>query len=119
MKGLRTLAVIAAVAASSLSGCIYTKIHAVGLQSSAQSRPAPSYETLGEAEGMSSSFTFLWALPLTPRITLDEAYNEAIRSKGGDNLIGMSIWREKQVWILGTIDTIRVKGTVIRTLHKD
>ena len=116
---IRTMAVIAAIAASTLSGCIYTKIHAVGIQPSAQSRPAPLYETLGEAEGMSSSYTFLWALPVTPHITLDEAYNEAIRSKGGDNLIGMSIWREKQVWILGTIDTIRVKGTVIRTINKD
>jgi hypothetical protein len=114
----RIIALAAAAASILLNGCIYVKTHPAGLIPSAH-RASPSYETLGEAEGESSAFTLLWFAPVTTPVSVDTAINTAIRSKGGDNLIGASVWNEKQILIIGTIDTLYVKGTVVRSATKE
>ena len=100
-----------------MPGCIYVKTHPSGILPSTQSMTASDYEVLGDAEGMSSSFTLLWAIPVTPGVSTDAAFASAVRSKGGDTLLGACIWSEKQIWILGTIETVYVKGTVIRSIQ--
>ena len=98
------------------SGCIYSKAHPMGIEPSAREMEVDNYEILGAAEGISSSFTLLWCIPITPRINYDEAFNEAIRSQGADNLIEVTIWREKKVYAIGTVDVLHVKGKAIRYL---
>ena len=100
-----------------IPGCIYVKTHPAGIVPSSQVMASPDYDILGDAEGMSSSFTLLWAIPVTPGVSTDAAFASAIRSKGGDTLLGACIWSEKQIWILGTIETIYVKGTVARSIQ--
>jgi hypothetical protein len=99
------------------SGCLYFKNHPVGISSQAKESGSLKYEILGEGEGTSSSFTLIWFFPVTPDLNYDDAVNEAIRSKGGDNLIDVTSWREKNVYIVGTIDVLHVKGKVIRYLR--
>lgn len=96
------------------AGCLSFTKHPGGIQSQAFEINGRSYEVLGEAEGFSSSFTFFWLLPLMPPATLDEAIEEAIRSKGGDNLIDIHYYKERDVYFTGTVDAIRVKGRVIK-----
>jgi hypothetical protein len=99
------------------SGCLYFKNHPVGISSQAKESGSLKYEILGDGEGTSSSFTLVWFFPVTSRISYDEAVIEAIRSKGGDNLIDVTSWREKNVYIVGTVDVLHVKGKVIRYLR--
>ncbi|MGL4368423.1 MAG: hypothetical protein ACRCUT_01930 [Spirochaetota bacterium] len=107
-------AVLIAVLCSFLSGCLYTKTRPRGLEPSAQPAKNFAYAELGTAEGTSSAFTLLWILPVTPRASVDEAIEEAVRSKGGDTLIRMTVRSQRQVWVLGTVENIYVTGTVIR-----
>ena len=118
-RTVRSLAYAAAAASVLLNGCVYVKTHPAGLIPSAREPEARTGETLGEAEGESSSFTLLWFCPVTKPASVGDAIQTAVRSKGGDNLTGASMWSEKQVWILGTIDTIYVKGTVVRSAAKE
>jgi hypothetical protein len=99
------------------SGCLYFRNHPVGIASQAKESGSLKYEIIGDAEGTSSSFTLVWFFPVTSRISYDEAVNEAIRSKGGDNLIDVTSWREKNVYIVGTVDVLHVKGKAIRYLR--
>ena len=118
-RAARSIAYAAAAAAVLLNGCVYVKTHPAGLVPSAREPEQKSYETLGEAEGESSAFSLLWFCPVTRPVSVGDAIQTAVRSKGGDNLIGASVWSERQVWIIGTIDTIYVKGTVVRSQTKE
>ena len=99
---------------SGFTGCIYSKIHPAGIEPSSKVVKDLPYEVLGTAQGSSSSFALLWALPVTPKAAIDEAVNEAVRAKGGDNLIEVKMWKERSIWLLGTVESIHVKGKVIR-----
>jgi len=79
---------------------------------------SPYYEILGEAEGISSEYKFFWLFTVTSRANTNEAIDNAIKSKGGDNLIEAVITRESNVYIVGTVNNIYVKGKVIRYLYK-
>ena len=116
MKRIGKYAVIALLACvTSLStGCLYLKNHPLGMESCAKDLEGDHYEVLGAAEGTSSSFTLLWMLPVTTRASYDDAINEAIRSQGADNLIDVTMWREKKVYVIGTVDVLHVKGKAIR-----
>jgi hypothetical protein len=96
------------------NGCLYYKVHSFGLESNIKSMDYPEYEELGIAEGVSSSYSMFWLIPVTDDATFEEAVSEAIRSKGADNLIAVTKWRERKVSILGTIDVLHVRGTAIR-----
>jgi hypothetical protein len=112
---LQSLALASFIFALLFSGCSSIQTHAVGIVPLSHKISSAEYDVLGEAEGMSSEFNLLWVLPVTKRISIEDAFAEAIRSKGGNSLIGASVWSERQIWILGTINTIYVKGTVIRS----
>ena len=102
-----------------LSGCISFKAHPVGVIPSARHMSSPYYEVLGEAEGMSSSFRLFWVFPVTPAANNAEAVDDAIKSKGGDNLIEAVSTSESKVYIIGTVDNIYVTGKVIRYQQSD
>ncbi len=98
-------------------GCISVNSQFKGLEPSARPIPADTvkdYVKLSDAEIMRSSFRLFWFIPVTPQPNIIDAINDTIISKSGDNLIEMQTWHERQYWILGTVDIIRVKGIVIQ-----
>ena len=97
-----------------LSGCLFFNTRPTGIEPQAKNFDNKKYAILGEAEGQSSSFNLLWVIPVTPRINYDTAVNQAIESRKGDNLIEVRTWKERQVWILGFIEILYVRGKVIR-----
>lgn len=98
-----------------LTACVYKSVRVAGLEYQAKHvEGKKTYRILGEAEGKSSSFNLLWLIPVTPRIDYDRAVGDAINNLHGDNLINVRTWLERQVWILGMIEILHVKGTVIQ-----
>jgi hypothetical protein len=97
-----------------LSGCLSFYSQPAGIQPEAFTLQGRSYEVLGDAEGYSSSFTFFWIIPFGRAASLEDAVADAIRSKGGDNLIEMNVYKERDVYITGTINAVRVTGRVIK-----
>ena len=107
----------AAFALSSV-GCLSFSAHPVGIQPNAKYMNSPYYEVIGESEGISSEFKLFWLFPVTSKANTNEAVDDAIRSKGGENLIEAVITRESRVYIIGTVNNIYVKGKVIRYLRE-
>ena len=100
-------------------GCISFNAHPVGIQPSAKNMNSPYYEIIGEAEGISSEYKLFWLFPVTSRANTNEAIDNAIKSMGGDNLIETVITRESNVYIVGIVNNIYVKGKVIRYLYSN
>lgn len=119
MKSAVSLAALTAYALVmlSLSGCIYSKSHPVGIEPSAKLMESIKYEVIGDGEGSASSFTLFSIIRVTPQLDSSEAVDEAVKSRGGDNLIEAVFTREKKVYIVGTVDIIYVKGKVVRYLR--
>jgi len=110
--------IIATALFSVMTGCISFNSHAVGVEASAKYMASPDYEILGDAEGMSSSFRLFWAIPVTPPANNRDAVDDAVKSKGGDNLIEAVYTSESKVYIVGTVNNIYVKGKVIRYIRE-
>jgi hypothetical protein len=105
---------VTSILSISMTGCLYFRSHPMGIEPNARYTDYFNYEILGDAEGSSSSMTLIGLFPVTPGIKYEEAVNEAIRSKGGDNLIEVTSWRERKVYIVGVVDVLHVKGKAIR-----
>ncbi len=99
------------------TGCLSFKTNAVGVEPSARYMTSPYYEVLGEADGISSSFKLFWFIPVTPSVSSEEAVDDAVKSKGGDNIIEAVFTRESKVYIIGTVNNIYVKGKAIRYIQ--
>ena len=101
-----------------LSGCLHshTKFH--GLEPTVEPLQKKKYEVLGDATSLVSNFSFFWVWTVTEEVDFDQAFREMISEKGGDDLINVRSWCEKQHWIVGTITTIHIKATVIRYLEE-
>lgn len=99
---------------TALSGCISGQTHVAGLEPQARTLEGTDYADLGAAEGESSSFHLFWFFPVTRPINYDQAVEDAVSSKGGDNLINVRFWIERQFWIMGTVHILHVRGNVIR-----
>ena len=95
------------------TGCLSFAGHPAGISPAAFATQGRSYDILGDAEGYSSSFTLFWLFPFG-RPSVDDAIAEAVRSKGGDNLINVSIYKERDIYITGTVEAVRVTGKVIK-----
>ena len=78
------------------------------------SNPPPGkYRELGEGKCTSCSLLFLGVIPIMWRGMTTRAYNCAVRSKGGDDLINPAV---KEYWYytpLGHLRCTKVSGTVI------
>ncbi len=95
------------------SGCVRSNVRATGIEPVAKRMIPGNYRVLGETEAQSSSFNLLWVFPVTPRISYESAVNDAIARLGGDNLINVRTWIERQIWIGGMVEILHVRGTVI------
>lgn len=104
------------VCISTLQACLGINTHVKGIEPSARPLTTEKYEVIGPAEFKVSSFKLLWFIPVTPCLKIHETIDENVSNKGGDNLIEMQLWHERQYWIVGTVDIVHVKGLVIRTL---
>ncbi len=96
------------------TGCLSVKTHTKGLASNAYPVEDEKYDVIGQGEAKSSSFHLLWFFPVTPTISYNEAVHNAVSKSGGDNLIDVYTWHEKQTWIVGTVNILHVKGKIIK-----
>jgi hypothetical protein len=96
------------------SGCVYKGVRVTGMEPQAKIFEHKKYRVLGFSEGQSSSFNLLWLIPVTPRVDYGRAAQEAIDTLRGDNLIEVRTWMERQIWILGMVEILHVKGKVIQ-----
>ena len=94
--------------------CIWIKTRAGGLETSAKPLASRKYTEIEKAKGQSSQFNLFWFIPVTPRANFGKAIDEAIYGKQADNLVRFTWSRERQIWLLGTVDTITVNGIAIR-----
>lgn len=108
------IAVAAAVSGLLITGCLSSRFISRGIEPEVYPHKSSRYIVLGPSEGQSSSFNLIWLIPVTPRVNYKQAADEAIGKLGGDNLIDVKIWMQKTHWIIGTVDTLHVKGTVIQ-----
>jgi hypothetical protein len=100
----------------SFSACIGIQKNFKGIEPSARPLTAKKYEILEPAEFQVSSFRLFWFFPVTPGLNIYETIDDTVSRKGGDNLIDMQVWHERQYWILGTIDIVHINGKIIKTL---
>jgi hypothetical protein len=96
------------------TGCLYNRTRLTDISPQAKVIESGRYRVLGVSEGTSSSFNLLWFLPVTPRIDYDRAVNDAVAGMRGDNIIEVKTWIERQVWIVGMVEILHVRGKVIQ-----
>jgi hypothetical protein len=97
-----------------VTGCLYNRARLTDISPQAKIIESDRYRVLGVSEGTSSSFNLLWIIPVTPRIDYDRAVNDAVAGLRGDNIIEVKTWIERQVWIVGLVEILHVKGKVIQ-----
>jgi len=95
-------------------GCLYNRTRPADISPQARVIEGGHYRVLGVSEGTSSSFNLLWIIPVTPRIDYDRAVSDAVAGMRGDNIIEVTTYIERQVWILGLVEVLHVKGKVIQ-----
>jgi hypothetical protein len=111
----RIEAILFALSLFAFSSCLGIRTHIKGIEPSARPLSTGKYEVIEPVEFSVSSFKLFWILQVTPDLKVQEIIEETANNKGGDNIIEMQLWHERQYWILGTIDIIHVKGKIIRT----
>ena len=105
-------AIIAAVLVLTLlSGCVMAP---GGVAASSTPINGREYIQLGYAKETDSRFYLLGLIPITGANTSRDAIDEAVRSRGGDALINVTVESYAQWWIVVTRFTTRVEGDVIR-----
>jgi hypothetical protein len=72
------------------------------------------YKVLGEEEVLTSNFNLLWIFSVTNPPDIGLAVTEAVNRKGGDAMIDLRIWRETQLWIVGTVQVLHIRGKIIK-----
>ena len=111
----RTIAVIVFInCALMATGCLYNRTRLTDLSPQARIIENRQYRVLGVSEGTSSCFNLLWFIPVMPRTNYEKAVNNAVASMRGDNIIEVSTWIERQVWLVGLVEILHVRGTVIQ-----
>lgn len=109
------IAVIGLIAcALMLTGCLYNRTRLTDVSQQARVLENRHYRVLGISEGTSSSFNLLWFIPVTPRMNYEKALNDAVAGMRGDNIIEVRTWVERQVWIVGLVEIMHVRGKVIQ-----
>lgn len=97
------------------TGCLlYKKIHYAGMEPYVRPMKDQPYEVVGEAEAKISNYSLLWAITVTKLPDFDSALMEMASEKGGDDVIDIRYWQEKQHWLVGTVTIIHIRGKVIR-----
>jgi len=94
--------------------CLYRDVKAVGIEDTYYPLYDRPYKVLGEETVLASNFNLLWLVSVTPPPNIDFAILEAVNRQGGDAMIDIRVWREKEVWVVGTIEIIHIKGKIIK-----
>jgi hypothetical protein len=102
---------------SIFSGCLYSRARTSGIEPFVSQLRSSEYEVVGEAETQISNMSLLWLVSVTPRPDYNSAILELVSEKGGDDIIDVRMWLEKQQWIFGTITIMHIKGRIIK--YKD
>ena len=100
-----------------VTGCVRA-YHQWAYQPQVSQLRSSSYEVIGEAESKVSNFSLLWVWSVTDHPDYDRAIREMISEKGGDDVIDVSFWIEKQQWILGTVNVMHIRAKVIRYIQE-
>ena len=103
----------AALAGLVLTGCVSMPLN-VGPPPNLQE--GKNYTVLGEGEGSSVGIMLLQCIPINQNQRFEKAYEEAVKSKGGDRLINPTI-EERWFWAYVLNGYIfKVKGTVVKDI---
>ena len=93
----------------------------VGLRKTAPGGLVPSltnldrpYTILGTAETRVSTFQLLWLANVSGPPDFERARRELTQQQKGDDVIQVSWYLEKEYWILGTVNILHIKGTVVK-----
>ncbi len=116
-QGIRVLLLIIIFAISLFSGCIYSRVKSSGIEPYVSQLRSSEYEIVGEAETQISNMSLLFLVSVTPRPDYNSAILEMVSEKGGDDIIDVRTWIEKQHWIFGTVTIMHIKGRIIK--YKD
>jgi len=112
-------AVIFCIFVFTLTGCcVYMQTRSKGMEPQVRPLASKKYRVLEYSEGTSSSFNLLWFIPVTQKADFNRAFEEAVYNKNGDNLIEVTWSCERQIWIVGTVDIIYVRGKVIQHVEE-
>jgi len=98
---------------SLLAGCASKKTRSGGIMPYYNQPVSENFTSQGIVTGKSSSFSFLWLIPVTPPLDLDAAVKNAMGSRGADNLHEITWWYETQYWIVGTVNIVEVRGEAV------
>lgn len=96
------------------SGCVRHYKKSGGLVPQYHPIAEKEYTVVGKSLAESSSFRLFWLIPVTKPLDFNETVEQAVNSKGGDNLVSIRWWYERQYWFVGTVDILYVEGDVIR-----
>lgn len=113
MKIVRTIGAVACASCLlvMLSGCAMMPGGVAPSNIPLEGRP---YTNLGRVVETDSRVHLLGLIPITGANTTRDAIDKAVRSKGGDAMIGVTVEAYLQWWILVTRAVTRVEGEVIR-----
>jgi hypothetical protein len=103
----KTQCLLTIVAAAFLCGCVSQPLK-IGTPKQ------QNYQTLGEAEGSATGLMLFNVIPIGQNERFVQAYQQAVKSKGGDDLINAEI---SESWFWGYIlngYSTKIKGTVIK-----
>lgn len=96
------------------AGCLRHNVRNGGVRPEYRPMEKKSYTVIDTVTAESSSFRLFWVIPVTRRLSFDEAALNAISDRGGDNLIDLQWWFERRYWVVGTVDVLFIRGKVIR-----
>ncbi|MCP4133916.1 MAG: hypothetical protein GY754_23300 [bacterium] len=99
-------------------GCLSYRSYPGGIEPNSSQFKLRPYKVLGVAEGEASSFLFFWVWQVTPRAEMDRAITNAVNKLEGDDLIDVRWWYDRQVFIVGTVKFVKVKGKVIKYVEE-
>ncbi len=96
-----------------LAGCVSMPLN---MNTPPNQQEGKDYTVLGEGEGSSVGIMLFQFIPINQNQRFEKAYEEAVKSKGGDRLLNPTI--EEQwfwAWVLNGY-IFKVKGTVVKNI---
>lgn len=113
MKHKLTVFIILVSAVSLLSGCVWINTEVRTIEPSARPMEDREYIIMGSVSAETSQFTLLSVWPVTPPLDYERALTNSMSTHGADNIIDLRCYHERQIWVVGTIDTYYIKGKAI------
>ncbi|KAF0218383.1 MAG: hypothetical protein FD174_3000 [Geobacteraceae bacterium] len=106
---------LAVVAVFLITGCTSTPLRIPTPQDKLVDR---DYQVLGQGEGSSTGIMLFQLIPINQNDRFQNAYDEAVKSKGGDRLLDPVVEeRWFWAWVLNGYTT-KISGTVVKDTKK-